>query len=403
MSMADAVQTARRLQHGSTSACLLQRKCACGGSTGLTGECQECRRARQLGQRLQAKLRADAAGDECEHEADRVADHVMEMPEVQVERGATAPIAPLVQRRVAASIDVGFRAAPPIVRDVVASPGQPLDATTRGFFEPRFGHDFSQVRVHAGDDADQSARAVRAHAYTVGSNIVFGAGRFPPHTGEGRRLLAHELAHTIQQTASGDRAVQCAPEKDRTENEPSGNLVGCDKQRELVTKALSGAESLASMAIRAFEREYPFTKEISAMRAHFGSLGSAQRATIVERYKQVRSNLPGTTITCAKTGKKVNEGNERVDLCGQAACPGNTITLYPTFGTQACPAAPVLLHEALHNAGACDDIGQGSRSYPPSNSEDNAYSYENFAVALTADEKGPELGKRRPSTPRVKP
>jgi len=67
--------------------------------------------------------------------------------------------------------------------------------------EPRFGHDFSQVRVHSGSDAEQSAQDVHANAYTVGHNIVFGTGRFAPGTYEGRRLIAHELTHTIQQGA----------------------------------------------------------------------------------------------------------------------------------------------------------------------------------------------------------
>ena len=90
--------------------------------------------------------------------------------------------------------------APPIVHEVLNSPGQPLDAATRAFMEPRFGHDFSQVRVHSGAAAEQSAREVNAQAYTVGHDVVFGVGRFAPGTPEGRRLIAHELTHVVQQT-----------------------------------------------------------------------------------------------------------------------------------------------------------------------------------------------------------
>ena len=89
--------------------------------------------------------------------------------------------------------------APPIVRDVVGSPGRPLDAATRAFMDPRFGHDFAAVRVHTDDRAASSARAVGAAAYTVGSHIAFGHGGYSPGTGTGRRLLAHELAHVVQQ------------------------------------------------------------------------------------------------------------------------------------------------------------------------------------------------------------
>jgi hypothetical protein len=92
---------------------------------------------------------------------------------------------------------------PPIVSEVLRSPGQPLDAVTRAFFEPRFGHDFSQVRVHSDARASQSARAVNALAYTVNRDIVFGNGQYSPATGASRNLIAHELAHVVQQSSSG--------------------------------------------------------------------------------------------------------------------------------------------------------------------------------------------------------
>ena len=90
-------------------------------------------------------------------------------------------------------------AVPPIVHEVLRSPGQPLDAATRAFMEPRFGHDFSRVRVHTDNRAAESARSVSALAYTVDQNVVFGAGLYQPQTLTGRSLLAHELTHVIQQ------------------------------------------------------------------------------------------------------------------------------------------------------------------------------------------------------------
>jgi len=90
-------------------------------------------------------------------------------------------------------------AVPPIVSDVLRSPGLPLDFASRSFFEPRFGHDFSQVRVHNDARAAESAGAVNAHAYTVGHDIVFGAGQYSLGTKGSRRLLGHELAHVVQQ------------------------------------------------------------------------------------------------------------------------------------------------------------------------------------------------------------
>ena len=104
----------------------------------------------------------------------------------------------LQTKRVQAS-DAGQMAAPPIVHEVLRSPGQPLDASTRAFMEARFGHDFAHVRVHHDAKAAESARAVQARAYTVGQSVVFGEGNFAPTTRQGRELLGHELSHTIQQ------------------------------------------------------------------------------------------------------------------------------------------------------------------------------------------------------------
>jgi len=119
---------------------------------------------------------------------------------------AAAPAGPpLVAQRRAAPGGAGSMDATPMVNSVLAAPGQPLDATTRGFFSARFGHDFGKVRVHTGTDAERSARDVNAQAYTVGHDIVFGSSRFSPGTHDGRRLIAHELTHVVQQ--SGASAV----------------------------------------------------------------------------------------------------------------------------------------------------------------------------------------------------
>src|SRR5262249_43006408 len=89
--------------------------------------------------------------------------------------------------------------APPIVPEVLRSPGHSLDSATRLFMESRFGSDFSQVRVHTDPRAAESAQAVGALAYTVGRDIVFASGQYAPQTERGNLLLAHELTHTLQQ------------------------------------------------------------------------------------------------------------------------------------------------------------------------------------------------------------
>ena len=183
------------------SGLLLQRKCACGSPTSsLTGECAEC----ESKKRLQTKLTIGASNDPLEQEADRVADQVLAAPAHSAVSGAP----PRIQRYTGQATGQADTA-PASVDRVLASPGRPLEPALRQDMEQRFGHDFSRVRVHSGGAAEQSAREVNANAYTVGHNIVFGAGRFAPGTHEGRRLIAHELTHVVQQSsADGVRAGQ---------------------------------------------------------------------------------------------------------------------------------------------------------------------------------------------------
>jgi hypothetical protein len=125
---------------------------------------------------------------------------------------------------------------PPIVHEVLRSPGQPLDPVTRAFMEPRFGHDFSQVRVHADSKAAESAQAVNALAYTVGRDVVFGAGQYAVGTSEGQRLLAHELAHVVQQQ-SAPIFVQYQVAPGRPGGSPDGTD-DIDNQIALVERAI---------------------------------------------------------------------------------------------------------------------------------------------------------------------
>jgi hypothetical protein len=191
---------------------VLQRKCACGNHTVAGGECVEC--GKKGGTRLQRST-------------------VSNQPINRV---------------------------PPIVHDVLRSPGHPLDAETRAFMEPRFGHDFSQVRIHTDDKAAESAWAVNALAYTVGRDIVFGSGQVASDTRQGRALIAHELAHVVQQSQSvapdtpqffgGDEHGPAETEANRTADriiggEPAGMLsaqpgpllhrkVNVDKPKDLI-------------------------------------------------------------------------------------------------------------------------------------------------------------------------
>lgn len=179
---------------------VLQRKCACGGQASQSeGECEDCKKKKSL------------------------------------QRQAAGPAA--------------TASAPPIVHEVLSSPGQPLDSATRDFFEPRFGHDFSRVRVHADDRAADSARAVNAAAYTVGRDIVFDSNRYRPSEASGNQLIAHELAHVAQQKAAADSAhldngsLRVGQPDDRAEHEAEkaakdlGSVSAANHERPVVRRA----------------------------------------------------------------------------------------------------------------------------------------------------------------------
>lgn len=155
--------------------------------------------------RLQAKLRVGAVNDPLEHEADRVADTVMRSAgpaTVQRKCSGCEEEEKPVRRQAETTSSVDGAEAPPAVHDTLASSGAPLDAGTSAFMSERMGHDFSGVRIHTGAKADASAKAVNANAYTVGRDVVFAAGQYQPHAPLGQRLIAHELAHVVQQGAA---------------------------------------------------------------------------------------------------------------------------------------------------------------------------------------------------------
>jgi uncharacterized protein DUF4157 len=192
---------------------------------------------------LQAKLTISQPGDAYEIEADSVADQVMRMPELQVQRtcacGGTCDDcqedeAKSVQRATempASSAAASLPQAPPVVEDVLRCRGEPLDSSTLAFMETRFGHDFAPIRVHHDRKASGSARAIDARAYTVGEHVVFGEGQHRPGTTEGQRLLAHELTHVVQQGAGspssrGDVLQRQPNSADPSEPAPPVSLPG---------------------------------------------------------------------------------------------------------------------------------------------------------------------------------
>ncbi|HEY9755044.1 MAG TPA: DUF4157 domain-containing protein [Oculatellaceae cyanobacterium] len=189
-----------------TSSGLLQRKCAFDNQTTSRGECKECNKKKQVC--LQAKLKINEPDDFYEQEADRVADQIMRMPELTV---GTSPLARKMSSEsregVHCKVIPGFESAGEGFKHPTGD-GRPLQDSDRRFFDSHFGWDFSKVRIYTDGEASVAARSVNARAYTLGSDVVFGEGQYRPETEDSRRLLAHELAHTIQQTVADAPEIQ---------------------------------------------------------------------------------------------------------------------------------------------------------------------------------------------------
>ena len=189
----------------------LQRKCTCGSKLAAgedaCGACQD-----EQGAALQTQLTLGQDGDRLEQDADRVAAQVLDMPVRAGGRLSAGP--PQISRRTSAATPAD-RQVPDSIAKTLNRSGEPLPGSARAFFEPRFGHDFSRVRIHRDETAAASAKAVSAHAYTVANHLVFAQGRYAPETGEGRRLLAHELAHVVQQQGGTPRVQREGEDKDK--------------------------------------------------------------------------------------------------------------------------------------------------------------------------------------------
>jgi hypothetical protein len=200
---------------------LIQRKCGCGGAAGLAGKCDDCQKQGLTGPRKslapQFKLTVSQPGDAQEQQADQMADRIMRSPQ-PAESGEThKPLdrpsssksneLKLQRKRLKEDDEIKgkWNDSPSEVTSDVAdqirglSGGQRLPASERSFFKPWFNHSFEDVRVHADTQANATAHALNARAFTLGNDIVFASGQYSPGTERGRRLLAHELTHVVQQ------------------------------------------------------------------------------------------------------------------------------------------------------------------------------------------------------------
>jgi Domain of unknown function (DUF4157) len=231
------------------------RRCACGGIVGLGGECATCK-----AKRLQRQAR-----------------------------------------------DAGSAVAPSPVHEVLRSPGRPLEPGVRRELEARFRHDFSRVRVHTDARAAESARALAARAYTVGHNLVFASGAYAPASAEGRRLLAHELTHVIQQDGSsragGALAVGPTGTAHEQEAERVAGAVAAGRRATPVTRS-PGAVQLAPD---------PYIKKVTV------HLAPKQSAELTWNGTPPAS-APGSDTFTVSTGKGYSDPGDPRGTCTRQCC-----------------------------------------------------------------------------------
>jgi hypothetical protein len=288
------------------------------------------RRLSSVAPRIQAKLQVGATNDPLEAEADQVADRVMRMTDASVAARDSAPAVrracpacqkeeedDKVQRKESSSVvrrmcpeckkeeedkqqsvqrksaTVGNAGgpAPQSVEKVLNSPGHPLPASDRAFFEPRFGADLSHILVHTDAPAQESAHSVNALAYTYGPHIVFAPGQFSPQSQQGKRLLAHELTHTLQQSAAGGSArrslqrtgTSSTPAADTNEPEQSPVKRQSDTPEVNRAEAKSGAlgDSLPSPVRKQMESR--FGMDLSGVPVHTDAAAAGEAKSIGAR------------------------------------------------------------------------------------------------------------------------
>jgi hypothetical protein len=398
---------------------VLQRKCACGGATGPTGECAACKQKR-------------------------------EAREGTVQRSATnsSPV----------------NEVPEIVHDVLRSPGQPLERNTQAFMESRFGQNFSNVRVHTDAAAASSARAVNALAYTVGRDVVFDQGQYRPNTTVGRSLIAHELTHTLQQSADGLHKHTShggnigLAETDRTEREAEFNarnletgnrldvsgttfgvarqaagssvtvtapltLHSCFPHMHTLMSALETGMGWLDLSIARLEAfasaptDHANAATATAFQRHFHTNDVSTARLVVQRLRIIRSDLSQRKPTDRDAGDSTprsislecHDATDRICGSAEAYVPGDDnskLVLCPSFLTRPSveSRANTLIHEMAHTISHSSstavitdrayDTDRLSPMLTPAEALDNADSYSAFAreigTGAVSDTRPPE-------------
>ena len=304
---------------------------------------------------IQRQLKTSTPGDAFEREADSVANRIVQMPEHQLQRRCASqsncpvsteqPDLTKQQLQTKSTNQNGLSAdAPPIVHDVLQSSGQPLDRKTRDFMEPRFGYDFSSVRLHTDARAAKSAAAVEANAYTVGQHIALGEGQYSPQTPSGKQLLAHELTHVVHQT--GGRQV--APTLQR---QPAGGA-------KAATSCPASLDIPSSITLTGCT-ENPYTMDYLCKSLQRAYVQTRDGNCIPEksRQKKMLDSYNGLKVRCTQDDgpcAKVDDPDKR------------EMRIFKTMNqTPPCPGelAAAIFHETVHFTQSKLEFGHGDISW----------------------------------------
>ncbi len=362
-------------------------RCACGGG------CPRC----QSETPVQTKLAVSQPGDHYEQEADSVAEQVMRMPETH---GATAPAAPA---------EAGAQ----------TGAGEPLTESAKAFFEPRFNQDFSGVRIHTDTRAAQSASRVDALAYTFGRDIVFGAGMYKPETPEGKKLLAHELTHVVQQRGSAVNS-SARPHVQRQAKDPDkSGPCEATRSEKLIEPAFTEARKWRKLAAAWLEKHIDHIRakgssirndyvklgsqifdELKLLELHFRisdemkisfpySADDMVTASDLEKFaaasywvrRRFREVETAPSFLCQTNCPRAKKGS---DVLGSAGAGTKEVTFYTNcFDRQhENTRAGVALHEIFHASfyEFDHDTYSFEKSYPGDKPMTNAESYATFAA-----------------------
>lgn len=385
---------------------------------------------RAVGCHIQAKLKVSEPHDAYEQEADRVADQVMRMVDVPAAETSSGAVGvPSVQRKCGPCAEEEIQRKTseeedeePIQKKTAAGAaneinpalesglgnlgsGQPLPVSARAFFEPRFGYDLGAVRVHADTRAARAAADLGARAFATGRDLFFGAGEYAPHAVEGRRLIAHELAHVVQQREGADSKIRRQPDGGATQVYIFGHVpsfLSCET-RELDTDPNTSCcssqtrsripglyASSRAYADRAIRRMTDGANMDGAITRHFGSGALGERSEILRRLRIIRAELDEESTHVVRCRIALNGRNTmgfalvqqvdprlfcQVGVLATGVPGGNVATLCVDIEGNPVSGWETLFHELVHLSGI-GNLPDRGRATPAQTSAREYETYE---------------------------